>query len=97
MEEWGELMRFYYDRPTHYRDSDLTLNYLGFWTDGGTTATLQGINVSSTTEIDLVTNPLPFIMCTGAFYFYNTEPGKNYQDTILEVKSYAEKVKLPYK
>ena len=35
MLEWGDLMRFYYDKPTHYRDSDLTNTYLGFWTDGG--------------------------------------------------------------
>ena len=35
MTEWGELMRHYYDKPTSFRDSDLTNNYLGYWTDAG--------------------------------------------------------------
>ena len=25
----------------------------------------------------------------GAYYYYNTEPGKNYEETILELKAYA--------
>ena len=35
MSEWGHLMRQWYGRDTFYRDSDLTINYLGYWTDNG--------------------------------------------------------------
>ena len=34
-EGWGDVMRRYYRRHTSYRDSDLTLKYLGWWTDNG--------------------------------------------------------------
>ena len=37
MARWGEIMRFYHGKPTHYRDSDLTNTYLGYWTDEGET------------------------------------------------------------
>ncbi|XP_050418345.2 uncharacterized protein LOC126831737 [Patella vulgata] len=33
--EWGDVMRSYYNRPSSYRESDLTNNYLGYWTDNG--------------------------------------------------------------
>nr|KAG5688829.1 hypothetical protein BaRGS_017061 [Batillaria attramentaria] len=65
--EWGQLMRFYYDKADDYRDSDMTLNYLGYWTDGG------------------------------AYYYYNTEPHKNYEQTILDVKNYTDSVNIPYR
>ena len=32
----------------------------------------------------------------GAFYYYNPEAGKNYQQTMIDVKAYAESVGLPY-
>lgn len=60
-------MREKYKKTPEYRESDLTNNYIGYWTDNG------------------------------AFYYYNTEDGKNYQQTILDVKTYAEKMKLPYR
>ncbi|KAL3880433.1 hypothetical protein ACJMK2_032671 [Sinanodonta woodiana] len=33
--EFGRLMKFYYDKDESYRKSDLTINYLGYWTDNG--------------------------------------------------------------
>ena len=32
----------------------------------------------------------------GAYYYYNPEAGKNYQQTMIDVKAYAESVGLPY-
>ena len=32
---------------------------------------------------------------TGAYYYYHTEPGKNYQETMLDLKAYADKEKIP--
>eukprot|EP00664_Eupelagonemidae_sp_cell27_P001178 gene1178-3736_t len=34
---------------------------------------------------------------TTGFYFYDTLPGRSYQDTVLAVREYAERVGLPYK
>lgn len=33
----------------------------------------------------------------GAFYYYNTEPGKNYEATILDLKAYAVREKIPFR
>lgn len=33
----------------------------------------------------------------GAYYYGHTEAGKNYQQTILDMKAYSEKLSLPYK
>ena len=35
MDHWGDIMRYYYNKPKSYRDSDLANNYLGYWTDNG--------------------------------------------------------------
>lgn len=35
MGQWGELMRYYYHKDEDYRKLDLTVNYLGYWTDTG--------------------------------------------------------------
>lgn len=32
----------------------------------------------------------------GAFYYYNTEPGKNYADTLVDVVAEGKRQKLPY-
>ena len=32
---WGEVLRSYYNRHTAFRDSDLSNNYLGYYTDNG--------------------------------------------------------------
>ncbi|KAK6165976.1 hypothetical protein SNE40_022775 [Patella caerulea] len=34
-QEWGSLMRDFYGKESSYRKSDMTINYLGFWTDNG--------------------------------------------------------------
>ena len=33
----------------------------------------------------------------GAYYYYNTVFGLNYEDTIIKIKEYADSVKIPYK
>jgi hypothetical protein len=51
------------------------------------------------------THWLGFSTDNGAYYYYNTAPGKfapgsareNYQDTLLGVHAYAEKEAIPYK
>ena len=32
----------------------------------------------------------------GAFYYYTTEAGKNYEDTMLDVATYAKTAGIPY-
>jgi hypothetical protein len=36
--------------------------------------------------------------CTAsrAYYYYTTEKGKNYEDTLIDVKSYATSEQIPY-
>ncbi|KAK3600159.1 hypothetical protein CHS0354_012282, partial [Potamilus streckersoni] len=34
-EGWGEVLRTWYNRDDAYVKSDLTINYLGYWTDNG--------------------------------------------------------------
>lgn len=33
----------------------------------------------------------------GAYYYYNTEPNKNYEETMLDIKAYADAFDIPYK
>lgn len=42
MDDWGKLMKFYYNRDLSYRDSDLIVNYLGYWTDAGKSFVASG-------------------------------------------------------
>ena len=35
MDLWGDIMRRQYNKDTSYRDSDLSNNYIGYWTDNG--------------------------------------------------------------
>ncbi|XP_076450230.1 uncharacterized protein LOC143286522 [Babylonia areolata] len=65
--DWGKFMRQYYEKDEKYRNTDLTVNYLGYWTDAG------------------------------AYYYYNTELNKNYEQTILDVKNYSDSVHLPFR
>ncbi|PVD22557.1 hypothetical protein C0Q70_18373 [Pomacea canaliculata] len=64
---WGELLRFLYRRTDEFVSNDLTINYLGYWTDNG------------------------------AYYYYNTEPNKTYQDTMLDVRAYSLQSNVPYR
>ena len=45
---------------------------------------------------DLATQKLGYATDNGAFYYYNPEPGKTYQQTMVDVKAYADNVGLPY-
>lgn len=46
---------------------------------------------------DLTLNYLGYSTDNGAYYYYNTVPGMDYQDTILAVKKYADSENIPYK
>jgi hypothetical protein len=48
-------------------------------------------------ERDLTLQTLGYSTDNGAFYYYNTELGKNYEDTMIDVSEYAKSVGLPYK
>ena len=64
VQKWGKELLDEHGKTTVRRETDNTVNYLGYWTD------------------------------RGAFYYYNTEPNKTYEETMLDV--YA-KVEEPYK
>lgn len=34
---------------------------------------------------------------SGAFYYYNTEPNKTYEQTLIDVKAEADRLFIPYK
>ena len=38
-----------------------------------------------------------YIFMAGAYYYYRTEEGKNYEQTILDIKANAVLSKLPYR
>ncbi|XP_048245143.1 uncharacterized protein LOC124119103 isoform X1 [Haliotis rufescens] len=67
LEDWGTFLQHYYGRDDRYVKSDLTVNYIGYWTDNG------------------------------AYYYYNTVPGKNYEDTMLDIVSYFPQTGIPFK
>ncbi|CAF1238587.1 unnamed protein product [Adineta ricciae] len=53
---WGQMMQKEYNRTQKYRSSDLTNNYLGYYTDNG------------------------------GYYYYNTEKGLNYEETMVDIR-----------
>ncbi|XP_071835062.1 uncharacterized protein [Apostichopus japonicus] len=63
---WGSFLKRHYELK-RYSKNDVTLNYIGYWTDGG------------------------------AYYYYNTEPNKTYEETMLDIKIYADALNIPYK
>ncbi|XP_076448120.1 uncharacterized protein LOC143284887 [Babylonia areolata] len=67
MEKWGSHLQYVYGRRDDYVRNDMTINYLGYYTDNG------------------------------AYYYYETERHKNYQATILDVVSNANKLHVPYR
>jgi len=67
MEKWGEELRLHYGRTTEYRDTDLTNNYIGYYTDNG------------------------------AYYYYVTEPGEDYETTMINARAYASKMNIPFR
>ncbi|KAH3797073.1 uncharacterized protein LOC127837128 [Dreissena polymorpha] len=46
---------------------------------------------------DLTITHLGYWTDNGAYYYYNTEPDKNYQQTVLDVKKYINMTGIPYK
>lgn len=46
---------------------------------------------------DVSLSYLGYTTDNGAYYYYQTVPGKNYQETILDVKAYADSISLPYR
>eukprot|EP00038_Savillea_parva_P003881 m.131333 g.131333 ORF g.131333 m.131333 type:complete len:864 (-) comp11310_c0_seq2:981-3572(-) len=46
---------------------------------------------------DYATQWLGYSTDNGAYYYYQTEPNKNYEDTLLDVYNYATQEKIPYK
>ncbi|XP_077969877.1 uncharacterized protein LOC120331113 [Styela clava] len=67
IEGWGEVLARRYGKSRSRRDSDLTVKYLGYYTDNG------------------------------AYYYYNTEPKMNYEETILGVVNQSKFEGIPYK
>jgi hypothetical protein len=61
--EWGETMQRAFNRTNEHRMNDITVNYLGYYTDNG------------------------------GYYYYNTEPGLNYEQTIINAQ---QQIKLPF-
>ncbi|BFZ04181.1 hypothetical protein BsWGS_07220 [Bradybaena similaris] len=64
---WGKYLTTLYQKSRAPRDNDLTIQYLGYWTDNG------------------------------AYYYYNTEKGKNYEDTIIDTVDYIDTLGVPFK
>jgi hypothetical protein len=54
--EWGQTMQKAHNRTNEHRLNDLTINYLGYYTDNG------------------------------GYYYYHTEEGINYEETIVNVR-----------
>ena len=61
--EWGQAMQKAHNRTNQNRLNDLSINYLGYYTDNG------------------------------AYYYYHTEDGQNYQQTMLDS---IQKIQLPF-
>ena len=83
-------------------ESDFSNNYLGYWTDNG--QWLVHIYFSKRYHIcfgqtqlhaSLKYNYLYLLL--GAYYYYLTESGKTYQQTLFDVKTYADKMNIPYR
>ena len=55
VQKWGGELMKEHGKTTARRESDNTVNYLGYWTDNG------------------------------AFYYYNTEPNKDYGETMMDI------------
>ena len=42
-----------------------------------------------------MTHALGASVCQGAYYYYKTEEGKNYEETILDLKQYTLEQRVP--
>jgi hypothetical protein len=50
----------------------------------------------SARERDITLQYLGYNTDNGAYYYYNTVPDMNYQDTLIEVKKYSDEQQIPY-
>lgn len=74
---------------------------------GGITATVlkwgellrrsHGTKKSSTSSGDITLNYMGVSTDNGAFYYYNTAPSLDYEDTMVAVKQYSDAVRIPYR
>ncbi|XP_070579108.1 uncharacterized protein [Ptychodera flava] len=48
-------------------------------------------------DSDFTANYLGYWTDGGAFYYYHTEPGKNYEETMMDVKAYTDSANIPYR
>jgi hypothetical protein len=64
MREWGQVMQRAFNRSNEHRLNDITINYLGYYTDNG------------------------------AYYYYHTETGLNYEETMVSI---SQKISLPFR
>ena len=80
-------MRNYYNKTPI--ENDLVNDYLGYWTDEGDFNCIwQNFN----TKTKAFT-----IFYLGAYYYYNTEEGKNYEETILDIINNFTGEAIPYR
>lgn len=54
-------------------------------------------NSTVSREKDITLQYLGYTTDNGAYYYYNTEPNKNYEDTLIDLKAYADNNEIPYK
>ncbi|KAH3722992.1 6 carbohydrate binding protein [Pelomyxa schiedti] len=57
---------------------------------------LQATGKPLTFQQDMTTQKLGYYTDNGAFYYYNTEPSKNYEDTMIDIYNYQKGI-LPHK
>lgn len=55
------------------------------------------LDSSGHVQADISLSYLGYTTDNGAYYYYNTVPGLNYQDTMVAVKEYSDSLKLPYR
>ena len=58
-------------------------------------AKLQNMHGTKRPSVDVTLDYLQYSTDNGAYYYYNTEPNKTYEETMLDVKDHTDKVGLP--
>lgn len=89
MKDWGDFLLGRSGKPHGRWKSDFSLSHLGYTTDNGQVDTcvfIDGLGFLSSVDPAVPTR---------AYYYYNTEPGKNYEDTILDLHAYMEQESIP--
>ena len=106
MHAWGDMLLTVGNKPRTTPTQDFQTAYLSYWTDNG-----EGALAWLYVHVCLFHLPAPFHIFfmiitiipfslspffSGAYYYYHTETGKNYQQTMLDVKAYViDQAKLP--